>query len=71
MTQNPAEFTTPAPVEALKLFTDAAAEMAAAQIMFCEQLFGVAASDWGPHPRHPSFNERPSVSARDENWVND
>ncbi len=64
----------PDPAHTAAIWTEAAQDLAAAQMLFCERLFGaqaVLAANWGPHARHPDFNERPSVSARRPDWVND
>jgi hypothetical protein len=65
MTQNLAELITGTAIDPIQ-------NLAAAQILFCEQIFGAQAAMLAgltPQTRQPDRNERPSVSARRQDWV--
>jgi len=65
MTHHPAETQSENPARLVEDF-------AAAQILFGERLLDAQAAfaaSWTPHTPPPAFDERPSVSARNQDWV--
>jgi len=58
-------------MEAVHAFTEVWQNLTATQVLFCETLMGTLAAHGAAPSRHPAFDERPSVSAHNLDWVND
>ncbi len=60
------------PAEAAMTAAQMVQDLAAAQLLFCESLMNgplALAASLNTHSTHPDENERPSVSARNQDWV--